>query len=98
MLSCNKYLHLIYLGKSIITKVQSLDWLKQDATIKHPEPGVIENGNTDIGMKCQEYDVILGSDIVYERTLILPLCKILKTYLKIIKSNISLNLFRFKKG
>ena len=77
----SRSLLLICLGKSIITKVQSLDWLKQDATIKHPNPSVIEKGKTDIGMKCQEYDVILGSDIVYERTLILPLCKILKTYL-----------------
>ena len=42
---------------------------------------MIENGNAVNGINCQEYDVILGSDIVYERTLILPLCKILKSYI-----------------
>ena len=72
---------LICLGKSIITKVQSLDWLKPETPIKHPMPRAIQNDITDNGMKCEEYDVILGSDIVYERTLILPLCKILKSYL-----------------
>ena len=72
---------LICLGTSIITKVQSLDWLKPEIEIKNSKPRPIENGNTGNGMKCEEYDVILGSDIVYERTLILPLCKILKSYL-----------------
>ena len=33
--------------------------------------------------KRQDYNVILGSDIVYERSLILPLCKVLKGYLNI---------------
>ena len=72
---------MICLGKSIITKVQSLDWLKPETPIKHRMPRAIQNDITDNGMKCEEYDVILGSDIVYERTLILPLCKILKSYL-----------------
>ena len=39
-------------------------------------------GKKDItSEKRQEYNVILGSDIVYERSLILPLCKVLKGHL-----------------
>ena len=72
---------MINIGKTIIATVQSLDWLKPYPIVLQTKADKIENSNSCNLMNYQDYDVILGSDIVYERTLILPLCKILKSYL-----------------
>ena len=69
------------LDKSIIATVQRLDWLEPDETIEKEHTNKTVNGDVCKMTTFEEYDVILGSDIVYERTLILPLCKILKKYL-----------------
>ena len=38
----------------------------------------MKNDNT---IQSSDYDIILGSDIVYDRSLIMPLCELLKGYL-----------------
>ena len=61
--------------------MEKLDWLKSNGLTKQPGQNIVK---TDIAsQKRQDYNVILGSDIVYERSLILPLCKVLKGYLNI---------------
>ena len=62
-------------GHEIIATVQKLDWLDTTAI-----QSKIDTSNKD-SIPNIDYDIILGSDIVYERSLILPLCKVLKSYL-----------------
>ena len=58
-----------------MASVEKLDWLKSNELTKQP-------GKKDItSQKRQDYNVILGSDIVYERSLIPPLCKVIKGHL-----------------
>ena len=69
--------------------VKRLDWLAQN-TLEKPRTGndtkvVIQ---TDVS-ESQTFDVILGSDIVYERSLIKPLCKILKQNLRVASSAVA---------
>ena len=73
--------YFIISDKSILATVQRLDWLKPDETVEKEYTNKTVNGDVCKMTTFEEYDVILGSDIVYERTLILPLCKILKKYL-----------------
>ena len=64
-------------GQDIIATVQKLDWLQPNTTAIQTK---INNSNKE-PIPSIDYDIILGSDIVYERSLILPLCKVLKSYL-----------------
>ena len=66
-----------------------LDWLAQN-TLEKPRTGndtkvVIQ---TDVS-ESKTFDVILGSDIVYERSLIKPLCEILKQNLRVASSAVA---------
>ena len=65
--------------QDIVATVEKLDWLKSNERTKQRGENIGVNDITS--QKHQEYNVILGSDIVYERSLILPLCKVLKGYL-----------------
>ena len=66
-----------------------LDWLAQN-TLEKPR---IDNDTkvviqTDVS-ESKTFDVILGSDIVYERGLIKPLCEILKQNLRATSSAVA---------
>ena len=66
-----------------------LDWLAQNALEK---PIIQNDTNEGIQIDVSEseiFDVILGSDIVYERSLIKPLCKILKQNLTVASSAVA---------
>ena len=76
-------------GTQTTVTVKKLDWLTQN-TLEKPR---IENDtkvvtHTDVS-ESQTFDVILGSDIVYERSLIKPLCEILKQNLRVASSAIA---------
>ena len=58
--------------------VEKLDWLQPKISSKDQ---IRDNKTNDNTIQSKNYDIILGSDIVYERSLIMPLCKILKGYL-----------------
>ena len=69
--------------------VKKLDWLTQN-TLENPriENDTKEVTHTDVS-ESQTFDVILGSDIVYERSLIKPLCEILKQNLRVASSAVA---------
>ena len=69
--------------------VKKLDWLAQN-TLKNA--GVEDDTKVVIQAdvsESQTFDVILGSDIVYERSLIKPLCEILKQNLRVASSAVA---------
>ena len=69
--------------------VKKLDWLAQN-TLKNA--GVEDDTKVVIQAdvsESQTFDVILGSDIVYERSLIKPLCEILKQNLTVASSAVA---------